>query len=466
MSEINGAIHENGLVDNSPGDLNGVPSTTNGTDNIAPNIEIPTATLKEIVVTDYIRESLDKVALAEGFRNYDISIDHGSSIGDGFVGIMIKAKIQELDIHFRHKSLTVLAKIPPQNQLRRQMMKSIDLFKREIYVYNILLPEFVKFQEDHKISKQRGFYNFAKVYYADYNEEMDDAIIIMEDLRERNCKMWSKYKPMNFEHSKLLISALGRLHGLSLAMKLKKPEIFEKFKELDDLFFKLSADNENFEFDKYLEINIRTAIEALDPNDLKKKQRAMKVLDGLIEQIKPCVDPKEAEPFSVVTHGDCWTNNFLFHYGARGAPEEIILIDWQVSRYCSPIIDLVNFLFICTDHEFRVKHWDELINIYHRSVREIVEHVGGDIMTQLPITALLRQLKKFGKYGVVVGAMLVPMLQVKNEELMDMDFMAEKMKDMDPAMMEEIKKQFEETTAASSSRLREIVEDAIKYGYL
>lgn len=474
MSEINGEVQNgsNGHVEEFKG-LNGQPPadlkspiTQNGT-NKAPTIEIPTAKLKEIVVTDYIQEALDKVARAEGFRNYEINIDHGSSIGDGFVGLMIKAKIQEKDIHYLHKSLTVLAKIPPQNEMRRQMMKSMELFKREIYVYNELLPAFVKFQQDHKIGKEKGFYNFAKVYYADYNEEKDDAIIIMEDLRERNCSMWSKYKPMNFEHSKLLISALGRFHGLSFAMKLKKPEEFEKFKKLDDLFFKMSDDNNsNFNIDKYIEMNVVKAIEALDPKDVKKKERAMKLMDGLMEQIRPCVDPFNAEPFAVVNHGDCWTNNFLFHYGERGVPNDITLIDWQISRYCSPIIDLVYFLFICTVHDFRMKHWDELINIYHRSVKEIVEYVGGDIMSQFPITALLRQLKKFGKFGVVMGAMIMPMLQVKNEDLVDMDYMAEKMKDIDPASMEEMHKKFEEQTSGSISRMREIIEDAIQYGYL
>lgn len=87
-------------------------------------------------------------------------------------------------------------------------------------------------------------------------------------------------------------------------------------------------------------------------------------------------------------------------------------------------------------------------------------------MDQLPITALLRQLKKFGKFGVIMGSMLVPMLATKNEELMDMDFMAEKMKDMSPEMLEEMQKHFEAQAAPVTARLREIVEDAIQYGYL
>jgi hypothetical protein len=65
-----------------------------------------------------------------------------------------------------------------------------------------------------------------------------------------------------------------------------------------------------------------------------------------------------------------------------------------------------------------------------------------------------------------MGALVMPMLQVKNEELMDLDVMAEKMKNMDPKEMEEMHKKFEEQRSGSSARLREIVEDAIQYGYL
>jgi hypothetical protein len=146
-----------------------------------------------------------------------------------------------------------------------------------------------------------------------------------------------------------------------------------------------------------------------------------------------------------------------------------VLIDWQISRYCSPVIDLVYFIFICTDRQLRAKHYDELLNIYHHSLKELLDHLGGDTMTQFPFTAFLRHLKKFGKFGVVMATMILPMLQTKNEELMDMDYMAEKMVNPDPAEMEKLMKEYMEKSSGyqtSVKRMREVFEDAIKYGYL
>ncbi len=132
---------------------------TNGVEE-KKEIEIVTATQKDIEITDYIRESLEKVAYAEGFQNFEFIFDHGSNIGDGFIGIMLKVVIKEQN---SDKSLQVLAKVPPQSKARRDMMKSMKLFEREVFIYNNVLPEFVALQNEKKISHKSGFFNFPKV---------------------------------------------------------------------------------------------------------------------------------------------------------------------------------------------------------------------------------------------------------------------------------------------------------------
>lgn len=435
---------------------------TNGAENGAPFKEIPKATLKEIIVTDYIRKSLDKVAENEGFRNYEFITDHGSSIGDGFIGILMKVTIQEKDQE--GKSLTVLAKIPPQNKMRRENMQSMNLFKREIFMYNVFLPEMVEFQNEHNISHEVGFFNFPKVYFAEYAEEGDDAIIIMEDLRESGHRMWNKFKPIDFEHAKLIVTSLARLHGLSFAMKAIKPEQFKKFKELDDMFSKMGDDPH---FEQYVTSLIVNGVNTIDSSDTKRRRKAESLLRGFKALIIECTSSEAAEPFSIVGHGDPWFNNFLFCYDKRGAPKEISLIDWQISRYGSPVLDLVYFIFICTDHAFRVKHFDELINIYHRTIKEFLYLMKCDIASQFPFTALLRQLKKFGKFGVITSIFLIPSMQSKGDDLLDIDFMAENMqKEIDPAYQAQLMKMVSTQQANSHGKVRDLILDAIQYGYL
>lgn len=424
---------------------------------------IPMATQKEIILTDYIRKSLEIVASAEGFRNYDFVIDHGSSIGDGFVGVILKVQIKEND---SDKKLSVLAKIPPQSKARREMPGTLSTFQREVYVYNVLLPEVVAFQKDRKITAAQGFFNFPKIFYADYDAEIKDSIIIMEDLRDNGYRMWDKYTPINFEHARLLMMALGRLHAISFAMKLKKPELFEKFTDLKDIFVELISD-ENMKM--FLEQSMTKCVDTLHPDDIKNRSRFLRIAEHPTDTMASCVDQETAEPYAVFNHGDCWMNNFLYNYTKRGTPTDIVLIDWQISRYCSPVIDLVYFIFICTDKQMRAKHFDELLSIYHRSLKELLDHLGGDTMVQFPFTALLRHLKRFGKMGILSACFAVPMLQAKKENLPDMDALAEKMDKMTPEEMEEIGKQFAEMNKDGvekiNQRIQDVILDGIRFGY-
>lgn len=139
------------------------------------------------------------------------------------------------------------------------------------------------------------------------------------------------------------------------------------------------------------------------------------------------------------------------------------MLDWQVSRYCSPILDLVYFFFVCTDTAMRAKHFDELMHIYHKSLKELLDHLGGDTMAQFPFTAFLRQLKTFGKFGIIMSAMLLPMLTTANEELPDMDFMAENMNKIGEEAM---KTMMSQTNDSYTARMRGAIRDSIKYGYI
>lgn len=88
-------------------------------------------------------------------------------------------------------------------------------------------------------------------------------------------------------------------------------------------------------------------------------------------------------------------------------------------------------------------------------------------MKQFPLTALLRQLKQFGKFGILMATFLVPMMATKNEDLPDMDFMAENIDTQDPELMAEIIKAFTtKSDAAYKPRMQGDLLDAMRYGYL
>lgn len=147
-----------------------------------------------------------------------------------------------------------------------------------------------------------------------------------------------------------------------------------------------------------------------------------------------------------------------------GTPERIVLLDWQASRYLSPAIDLVYFMFVCTDHKLRSKHFVELLNIYHHSLKELLEKLGCDASI-FPFTALLRQLKMFGKYGIFVSAFVLPMITMKNEDIPDVNELADNLENSEtPSLEQSMAKGFEND--AYTKRMSSNILDAFSYGYL
>lgn len=87
-------------------------------------------------------------------------------------------------------------------------------------------------------------------------------------------------------------------------------------------------------------------------------------------------------------------------------------------------------------------------------------------MTQFPFTALLRQLKQFGKFGLIMGTMLIPMMATRNDELPDMDFIAENMNNEDPEAIAAMMATMSKGGDSTQPRMRAAALDTVRLGYL
>lgn len=169
----------------------------------------------------------------------------------------------------------------------------------------------MEFQEEKNISKSQGFFDFPKCYFAEYDEVLEDSVIIMEDLHELDCKMWDKFVPINFEHARMVMDSLGRFHAVSFAMKAQRPEIFEKYKMLVDIMTN-QTDTEGF--DAYMISCIDRAIATIPDSETSRNNKILRLKKGFKQTLKDLAQPDNAEPYAIIGHGDCWTNNFMFQY--------------------------------------------------------------------------------------------------------------------------------------------------------
>lgn len=266
----------------------------------------------ELKIPEYVEKAINDIATSQAFANISLALSRGCKLGDGFVGEIIKVTVSGTQNHSDDSKLVLIVKLPPDSKIRREAL-GMKLFKREVFIYNHVLPVFAKFQQDKGLKPGvKGFYSYPKCYFAHYDEERDESALIMEDIRDSGFKMENKNLPVQYSNAKTVMEKLAQLHGISLAMKDQQPEEFAKFKELRDVMSENQTMNKDL-MEKMIKSSVEKAVATLGENEQKLKDKIIRVSDIAITEWERYFG-ENSEPYSVVNHGDCWINNMMFKY--------------------------------------------------------------------------------------------------------------------------------------------------------
>lgn len=270
---------------------------------------------QSIEYPEYITRLSKEVARKEGFDKPSVTISSGTNPGDGFMGLLVKIVVTGIKTKngiSKEETLNLVGKIPPLNAVRREQFNSIVMFEREAFVYNEILPEFIKFQHENLITRDQGFYSNPKCYAILADGPKDEYCIILEDLRARNFCMFDKMKEVDYNHVKLLMEQLGRFHAISFILKTNGNKKFEEFKKLTDIMTNTAKQPEQNEM--VFNASLDKAMETLEPTESVIKEKLLDFKKNLKSFMELCFNSSSSEPFSVLNHGDCWNNNMMYLY--------------------------------------------------------------------------------------------------------------------------------------------------------
>lgn len=142
----------------------------------------------------------------------------------------------------------------------------------------------------------------------------------------------------------------------------------------------------------------------------------------------------------------------------------ISFLDWQISHYSSPVLDILYNVFSSTDQEFRAQHYDTLLNTYYTSLSEMIRKLGSDPQKLYSYENFQMQLRKFGEYALLLCPMIISVRVAKATDVSNLDEYAqliEKGENVD------LIHKFEGETQEEYSRLvNGIVTDLVNYGYV
>lgn len=243
-----------------------------------------------------LSQALETLKIGE----YTFDIKYNQNAGDGYCSDTCKVKVKH-----QHGEINLFVKQANTNEAQRNFLSVDETYKNEISFYTTVFPAFDRFQKEKGV---KAPFEIARCYAASLKDTVET--LVLEDFAAAGYQLYGREKPVEEFHMSLVLSNYGRFHALSLALRHQQPEVFKKVSgSLKNLFsvvfpkvaagFKLSA-NKNVEM-------------LLERGYIEESKLAESIANNLEETLTmPC----EAEdvPYSVVTHGDCWSNNMMFKY--------------------------------------------------------------------------------------------------------------------------------------------------------
>lgn len=302
------------------------PSVTNDASNTV-TVTTVESTTSEVAATEtepdenvpelpqFLEVLLKKIADQEGFVDYTLNVSAGSSNGDGFLAI-VKRVVISGSRNGKSDNLPLICKLMPTSKFRREQVNTNGAFICEAFMYDELLPTFNAFQKEKGLTEKDGFFNYPKSYGTMSDEENDRFVIVMEDIKATGYQLFDKLKPADFNHVKLFVESLGRFHAVSFALKDQRPEVFNKFKHLQDFFYR-ECQTKPTEMGQTFGFFFDKAMTAFKPEDEAEIKALNKLRETYMDELKRTTTGEANEQFSVVNHGDCWNNNMMYRYGAE-----------------------------------------------------------------------------------------------------------------------------------------------------
>ncbi|XP_077291486.1 uncharacterized protein LOC143914942 isoform X2 [Arctopsyche grandis] len=359
-----------------------------------------------------VRDIMEQVVRKEGVENFTIKLEMGSTKGDNYLGVIHRATVRG-DKDGEETTIDLIMKTPPMYE--RTKLPIGVIYEREIYCYKQILPTLTEFQRECNVPDEERFC-FVKLYSADTTSYKE--VLVMEDLRSLGYTMCDRRKSLDYEHMMLVIKDLAHFHALSFKMKHCD---MEKFKELAGNISQGVEFSEMFE--QFLLLSIDKAIEVLDNDSWKDKMNAFK--ETAYKKLYACCMPELGQPYTVLCHGDCWTNNILFKY-ENDKPVSVRLLDWQMVKETSPVADIAYLMFSSGDGVLREQHYDDLLNLYHETLSLSLSRMGLNVNDCYPKSAFNEHLRVFLPFGLMMGCITAPLFLMEGADIPDMNEMLKK----------------------------------------
>ncbi|XP_045114525.1 uncharacterized protein LOC123506478 [Portunus trituberculatus] len=253
--------------------------------------------------------------------------------------------------------------------------------------------------------------NVPKCFYISLEERKE--VIFLEDLRARGYKMADRKQGLDKAHTTLVLRELARLHAASLLLQNKIPD--EHFGEKYPLLkIGLAYFLQNYSsLRKIFENSVTFTKDIIER--VGGYERLSAWTDTIIPYIVDILDQMGCGEPKVVCHGDCWINNLLFRYSETGYPEDVMLLDLQMTYLSVPAADLNYLLYSSMTGDVRKPNIEAFLGSYYTTFKDVMEAGGKTVpFTQ---TQLFKDFRDRNVAGLLFAIIFLPVMVFETEEV-------------------------------------------------
>ncbi|KAJ9582751.1 hypothetical protein L9F63_022896 [Diploptera punctata] len=364
-------------------------------------------------------EFLEKVFKSEDLKedlkvvSFDTKL--ATAAGDNYLSLMYRVSVQ-ITTRGQSEKRSLIIKCQPAGEAIHKVTTDYQVFEFEAKMLQEVLPAM------HKLLQEANIENFspfsAKCLYSHFGAPAH--ILVLEDLKETGFEMSDRAAGLNQEHCMMVMKKIAQFHAASLVLKQKNPELLEPFIDPPSKNMVLDL------FSDYFKRFLPDLCKEIDENCQELNtfnERILKLAEDGIERWGEGRAGKQNE-FSVLAHGDIWLNNMMFRYSPDNCLVDMRFVDYQLSLWTSPAVDLLYFLNsspamdLLTDQTMFIEE-------YHRVLGETLSALGYQHL-HISLDHLNQLLESRGHFATLVVFSIRNVVMGHDEGAFDVEEVAKK----------------------------------------
>ncbi|KAF5293360.1 hypothetical protein FQA39_LY02845 [Lamprigera yunnana] len=331
-----------------------------------------------LVQESFTKESLEKIlkkCMKDIAMVLNVKVTGIAELGENYMSEILKILVSySTSSGGDNKEMSIFVKCLKDDKGTIAMDKEYSMFDKEFCIYGEIFPTMTKMGDYYSICLCKTKFiilhlksdKYAIMYLLEpsfkqkigpfgYSISKDPtSMIFLEDMSAVGYKMQNRQEGLDLEQCLMVVKKLAYFHSASVALQEKQPEIM-------NIFYN-GPYNDSATLRAFFSISYAELIRVLlDIPGLEKYSNNMPTVEYMYKKFISIA--KRSNTLNVLMHGDLWCNNILFQYQGNEVTDAVF-VDYQLSTFGSPFIDLHCFFSSSVKLENKVETITTLLNCY------------------------------------------------------------------------------------------------------